>query len=301
MSGPGTASGSGSGGTGEENNEERSGRPIILTNRRRSRSRSLPEIISFDTWPNNNLIAEINRCASELQDYALGNRHAGNTDTIFDLTNRIERASQIIGERHERIVGENNTTENRLRELGNENNRLRVENNRLRELGNENNRLRNENNTLRELGNRVRELENISSSTRELRNENTRLRDDLNNVLIESQRIERNYDTLNNELRGQLYQAEREIERIERNRITVNNELRRRLFQTRRERDHNLTLFRAERVTTRILTRRRVILTQQNFALRFINRQLQIRLMNAPINAALPPPQPVDQVWLLLH
>jgi chromosome segregation ATPase len=114
-----------------------------------------------------------------------------------------------------------------------------------------------------------------------------------------SERVETNSDHLlreSEQVRRNLEMAERAIGE----RDTLINQYRNRLNNLQDERDiiaDRLDVAWARFMTERLETRS---LRRQRLALRIANRQLQIRLMNPGPIIAPPPPQPVEQIWLLL-
>jgi chromosome segregation ATPase len=316
----GTAEASGSG-AGDDDNEERTGRPpIILTDRRRSRSRSLPELITMDLWAITELAFTIDNSASELHSYAIGHRHAGNVDTLNTLLNKIEKATRLIRDKHLNREGEvdnfkneidrltqslqdtnkeidrlnqtlhdTNTEKdnvlNRIKELENEIDGLRNENNQLDtendRIGDENDKIRNERDELRNERNRLRDENN------NLKDERDKLRDDLNNMTTESQRLENNCDMLLNAARQtEVDNNELRIQlRQCNNRHNIINRDREYLRGEIRRKDNII-----DRLDVRLGACHRLItrLTQQYTR--------QIELTNTLRNA---PPQ-INQLWLLL-
>ena len=236
--------------------------------RSRSRSQSRAEIISLETLPNDRLLEKINTNAEELLRFAMGDRRLQTVGEADHLKNQITRASEIIGERHDLL------REETVREIEG----YQAENFRLEES------LQGAIAELVDTENVITELENnLEISERE----SNEFQNDLRQLLAEWDRLEGNYDTLIAELRQHLQQtrvtvAEKDI---------LLNQSNTRLETCRNERDYMSALYRAELTVNRSLARQRL-------ALKIANRQLQIRLMNPPINA---PPPPIDQIWLLLH
>lgn len=238
--------------------------------RRRSRSRSQArgEYISLDTLPTDQLFDKVHNNSEELLQYATGTRRLENVHISRNLHEQIARALELIRERYD--ITEQESTQ----EIAN----LRTE------IFNLNQSLEGAHEDVNHKDERIRQLE---IQLNELGNRNNEANLYNERLLAESRRLEGNYDTLTNELRRHLNQAEQEV-------ININvllNQSNIRLANLYDERDILLARYMTEQLITKSLKR-------QKLALKLTNRQLQIRLMNAPIN---PPPQPINEIWLLLH
>ena len=238
--------------------------------RSRSNSQSRAEIISLDTLPTSRLFYKINTDVEELFRYATGAERMENIGVGQHLKDRIVRGSELIEERY------NLSRE----ELAHEIAEYKAEILRLNE-------------SLQGLKLEKAGLETDLAVTiiesekyiRETENNFNEARNDLRNLLAETERLEGNHDILVRELQGNLEQAERRI--AERD-ILLNNS-NTQLERYRQERVYISALYRAEQILTRRLTREKRLL-------KMINRQRQIELDNVPVIA----PQPINQIWLLL-
>lgn len=132
------------------------------------------------------------------------------------------------------------------------------------------------------------QLENIND-------ENQRLHDEIDRYRRRNYILEETFRGLEIEL-DDTEETDRllvELEELEGERNTLRDrvgELEEQIEGLEEEIDEQTTLYRAEQLLTRHYERRIIIL-------KMTKRQLQIKLMNAPIN---PPPQLINQVWLLL-
>lgn len=231
--------------------------------RRRSRSRSIVELISLETLPNNQLLTEIKGSAEELQYFALGVRTPDNIDTVSNLRDRISTASDII---HSRLITSEEQAAIAKEETLNRINHLQGALTRTEES----------------LEGAQNEIYAKDTQIQDLNHENVILRDNLNNVNIQSEQLERNCDRLIGDYRRRLTQAEQEIDNLRRYLNQAEQEIINRGIQIG---------------ANRLLYNR---LRRQKFALSLANRQLQIRLTNA-LNNPPPPPQRNNEVWLIFH
>lgn len=245
-------------------NNKMSGEGSIPRSRSRSRSQTRAELISLETLSTALLLDEINTNAEELFQYTMGEKPLQNMRVADHLKNRIARASELVEERYDSLE------EKATRKIE----EYKAENFRLNQslLG-----------ALAELED-TEELENILKQSQDNSNE---AEDNLRNLLAEFEILEGNYNILINELQRNLDRARQEIAE----RDVLLNHANIQLENCRQERGHISALYGAEQILTRRLTRQRLLL-------KMTNRQLLIRLMNLPL---IVQPQPIDQIWLLLH
>jgi hypothetical protein len=234
--------------------------------RTRSRSQSRAEITSLATLSTDRLLDTVIYYSEELLRYVLGTERLLHMNIAEHAKDMITRASELIVDRY--VLFEERY--NLLRE---------EKTNEVAECQTE----------IYRLSEALRGAEIEINDTSELENiidqkdaEFNALRDNLMNIIAQKDReleasdqLIANYNVANNLLNQRL--AERDAQ----------------LRNYRRERVDMIAHYRSEQLLTRRLTRQRLLL-------KMANRQLQIRLLNPPIIAP-PPPQRIDQVWLLLH
>jgi hypothetical protein len=198
----------------------------------------------------------------ELYNYALGTERLPNVETARHLKERITKASELF---LDRMVDEE-TAERALKEIEEKYDEMRAES--LQEVE----KLRED---IFHLG------ESLEGALVEMRDKDLAILDLETNL----GRSQREYDELEAHMENLINQSER----LEANHDLLVGELQRHLGnfrETERADQHHI-----RRLKRRI------------FILKIANRQLQIELMNAPLVAPppIPPPQPIDQIWLLLH
>ena len=227
-----------------------------------SRTRSRLDLISLETLSNSLLVEEIITSMEELYNYALGTERLPNVETARHLKERITKASELF---LDRMVDEE-TAERALKEIEEKYDEMRAES--LQEVE----KLRED---IFHLG------ESLEGALVEMRDKDLAILDLETNL----GRSQREYDELEAHMENLINQSER----LEANHDLLVGELQRHLGnfrETERADQHHI-----RRLKRRI------------FILKIANRQLQIELMNAPLVAPppIPPPQPIDQIWLLLH
>lgn len=227
----------------------------------RSRSQSRAELVSLDTLNNTRLLERINASADELFQYATGEEIMQNIGVAQHLRDVITRGSNII---KERASTEEDMAEE-ISKLIDDNAELRQEIFRLNVSMDGANA---------EIDDMATQLENI---VQEKDDEFTAYQNGIANILGEHWQLDEGDDLLL-ELENALDYTRRELTR----RVNTIDDLNAQLDE--------------EQILTRDLSRRIILL-------KMTDRQRQIGLMNAPIiaPAPLPPPQPIDQIWLLLQ
>ena len=256
--------------------------------RSRSRSQSRAGIVSLDTLDTARLIEKINISAGRLFQYAIGEERMESNEVGQHFRDVVARGLEIIKERNDSIEDESAEEVRKLldenTELGEDIQKLLDENG---ELGRENVRLKAIlDDVYAEMDDMGTELENIVDEKDTVFRE---YQDGIRDILEEYWQLEEG-DNLAYELERNMDWNRREL--AQKNDLIdyINDQLN----ACRQERDNNLAYYKGEQILTRILTRRIILL-------KMTNRQLQIRLMNAPAIAPAPPPQPIDQIWLLLQ
>lgn len=250
--------------------------PMRPIGRDRLDSRSRAEITSLDNAPTSRLFDTINDNVEILFRYAIGTEHPQNMHSVEHIKDLITNASRLIKTELDLYDEEHNELQRQNDDLQIENGELQIEiddhNDDINKLMDENNDLGGE---IKELRDALRGYKNriyaLDQGIQDLDDEYDDAEEDL---LEDLRQLENNYNRLKNEA----------------------EDLRQDIDACDLERRRNLARFNAERVVTDSLNRRL-------FALKITNTRLQIELMNAPINAPLPPqpPQQPDQIWLLLH
>ena len=238
--------------------------------RSRSRSRSRAELVSLDTMDNTRLVERINASANELFRYAMGIERMQNMGVGQHLKDVIATASDIIGE-HCNAIGE------RIDEID----RLRTENHNL------NQSLQG---VIAELRNIEIDDQEIEALYQETENNFNEFKNGISNILQEYWQLDEDDDIV--------YELERNLDWNRRELAQMNNMINYindQLNNCRQERNEIRRHYEAEQILTRVLSRRIILL-------KTTKRQLQIELLNAPVIApAPPPPQPINQIWLLLQ
>ena len=248
--------------------------------------------IPLESLSNDQLLGEIQTHSENLYAYATG--RTPNVRTAQRSRDRIQEASGALNNRLTNHIAQRTAIEERDRELIENNDNLLIENAQLR---NENHMLEQSIEGLKVEAERNKDfnrekLADVMSELLNRRNITTKLENNLETLLRESERLETNYEMLTNELQRNLDHARTVIAE----RDIIINQYRNRIRNYQDERTLLTARFGAEQLLTRRLTRQRL-------ALRIANRQLQIRLMNPPV--VIPPPIPQPPLpnisWLMLH
>jgi predicted nucleic acid-binding Zn-ribbon protein len=244
-------------------------------------ARSGPALISLETASRGELINTLSNIKDEYYNYAMGRKKVPNFNTIQNMNEQYDRASELLSGK----IGAD------LRDA--------EETGRLTSLDRYVALQEEWYNTKESLNGAHNEVRELQAEVAELRGDVTERNTEIDNLhaeILAYEEFERNLGRMleeSNTVRGDARQLEAIVEQLRAeinrkdNRIAWTNI---RLDGTTDRLNDALGMLKLEQIENKRLRRQRLVL-------RIANQQLQIRLMNAPVIA---PPQPITQVWLSL-